>query len=342
MRRRGWNWLAANAMALVVMCLIGGTASAQAPAISSIVVARGVTAGRPVDPGTVFPPDAKIFVTFQTAGLASGTGVQSVWYLMSDAGPAAVGDASVTITAQKSAADVSLAPPGTGWREGDYRVVLLIDSEQAGVAKFTITRQSGATAPPATAPTTTAPTATAPTTTAAPATAAKPPATFVFTPAPPKPTPASAPAATAVAPPASASVVRTPSGFSATPPDGWSVSRDVAGIDVRMTPARGDGVIEVSAATGPGADPASIAATWETAMVGRGKLFNVRLRGDPMTVAGARAYVAVYAGATTYCKAVFIAAGDRGIIVTGVFAIANFTAGERLFDQMLRTAMLSR
>lgn len=110
-----------------------------------------------------------------------------------------------------------------------------------------------------------------------------------------------------------------------------------------MTPARGDGVIEVSSeGAAANGDPAAIAAAWESAHVGRGKTYSARLRSDPTTTVGRRSYTAVYAGAGVYCKIVFIAAPDRGVIVTGVFAIPNFIAGELAFDRMLRTATLGR
>jgi len=326
-QQRGVMLKVLSAVAIAAAGLIPIAAAGQTPALTAIVVARGVTDGRPVDPGSVFPADAKIFITFRHNGLAEGTEIQSVWYRTDDAGPLIVGEVSTTIRGQSGTADLSLAPRLASWKEGAYHVVLMIDAQEAGTAHFSIASRSGATAPAVSAP---APLASPPPV----AVAAKPSTGFVFTPAPSTASPAPT-----VAP--SAAGARARSGFSATPPDGWTIDASVAGVEMRMTPARGDGVIDVSSsALAPGADAMAMAAAWEAAAVGRGKTFTVRLRSDQLTIAGQRAYVAVYAGPASYCKVVFIPTNTGGVIVTGTFAIANFSAGEQQFDRMISSATL--
>ncbi|MEI6243915.1 MAG: hypothetical protein WCQ64_02620 [Acidobacteriota bacterium] len=297
---------------LIASLCVSIVLSAQEP-LTAIRTARGFSAGRLVDPIAVFPPTATVFVTFQHAGLVDGTEVQSAWYFMSKDGPVAVGDAAAVVQANGPIAALSVAPPPGGWREGQYRVVLLVDAQQAGVVKFTV---SAATAG---------------------ASVAKP------APAPPSPatTAASAPAS-APAPPAAAAATR--SGFSATPPPDWNVDRTRSDVELRMS-ARisGDGTIDVSS-TSPAVngDPQTLAAAWESANVGRGKTYTVRLRSDAATIAGQRAFIGVYAGAGVYAKVAFVAAPGRGVTIIGTFLISRFMTSEPLFDQMLRTATLTK
>ena len=282
----------------LIACLcVSIVLSAQEP-LTAIRTARSFSAGRPVDPIAVFQPTATVFVTFQHAGLADGTEVQSAWYFMSEDGPVAVGDAAAVVQANGPIAALSVAPPPGGWRVGQYRVVLLVDAQQAGVVKFTVS--------------------------AAPAPAGAPAAK-----------PAPAPTAAAAA---------TRNGFSATPPPDWNVDRTRSDVELRMS-ARisGDGTIDVSA-TSPAVngDPQTLAAAWESANVGRGKPYTVRLRSDVATIAGQRAFIGVYAGAGVYAKVAFIAAPGRGVTIIGTFLISRFMTSEPLFDQMLRTATLTK
>ena len=306
------------------VCLVHGMLGildAQEP-LTAIRTARGFSDGRLVDPVAVFPPTATVFVAFQHAGLSDGAEVQSAWYFMTPDGPTAAGEAAAVVHANSPIAALSVAPPSGGWREGEYRVVLLIDAQQVGVATFTVSP---------TAPTATA----APTAPAAPAAPAATPPTAPTSAVP-------VPALTLPSPTESAPA-RTRSGFSVTAPAGWTVDHSATDVELRMTPQNGGDVIDVASLPAAVDDePQTLGAAWESANVGRGKTFTVRLRSDLLTIAGQRAYVAVYAGAAHYSKVVFIAAPGRGVIVRGTFATTRFIDGEMVFDRMLRTATLAR
>ena len=296
-------------------------------ALSALVVARGVAGDAPVEPGETFPASpGNLVIWFRHQGLADGAEIRAVWYLMSAEGPVPAGEAATTIRQPGESGHIGLAPAsGARWAEGAYRVVLFAEATQLALVQFRIV--GAAEAPPQ-----------------APTPAAPPP-----TPAatrPPVPTPPSSPQPV-VPPPAPASPARggfvhPRSGFALTPPTGWTIDDTVSGIDLRMAPARGDGLIDVTSAAASGGGPAAAEAGWTAINVGARKRYRFRMREDAVTIDGTAGIAAVYSDGSTYCKAIFLTNGDRDVVVTAVFGGATFSAGERVFDEVMRTFVWSR
>ena len=176
---------------------------------------------------------------------------------------------------------------------------------------------------------------------------------------PPAPPPTPTPPPAVVTPPAvvapTAAAVRPPStpsprpiapyvhsrrGFGLTPPAGWTIDDAGGRVDLQMKSERGDEVFEVSMVASPPIAPAAFAAQWESANVGPGKTYKVRVRQDQLTVDGRPAHAAVYFGETTIGKAVFVSTDDGVFVVTAVFKSSTFTAGESEFDRMVRSIVL--
>lgn len=140
-----------------------------------------------------------------------------------------------------------------------------------------------------------------------------------------------------VSPRPSPMYVHPRAGFGMTPPAGWVIDDGVAGLEVRMTSARGPGTIEVASSAGARPDPARAAATWAAANVGIGKPYRVQTREDRLMIDGAPALAVIYSSGTAFRKTVYIADNDRLVTVTAVFPSEAFVAGEAAFDQLLRT-----
>lgn len=281
--------------ALILITLLGGGPMTIAPidqaALSALVVARGVAGGAPVEPGETFPAGpGNLVIWFRHQGLADGTEIRAVWYLMGAEGPAPAGEAATTIRQSADSAHITLSPaPGAPWAEGAYRAVLFAEATQLARVQFRIAGGAAAPAPRPTAP---------------------------------SPAPAAPVAARR---------------FTLTPPTGWTIDESVTGVDLRMTPSRGDGVIDVASVAASGGGPAAAEARWSAANVGAGKRYRFRMRDDAVTIDGTAGIAAVYSDGSTYCKAIFLTNGDRDVVVTAVFSGATFSAGEGVFDQVMRT-----
>lgn len=293
--------------ALILITLLGGGPMALAPidqaALSALVVARGVAGGAPVEPGETFPAGpGNLVIWFRHQGLADGTEIRAVWYVMRTEGPVPVGEAATTIRQPADSGHITLSPSsGAGWEEGAYRAVLFAEATQLARVQFRIAG-GAATAPPVASPRPTAPA--------------------------PVPAAAAAPAGVRL--------------FSLTPPAGWTIDESVTGVDLRMTPSRGDGVIEVTSAAASSGGPDGAEARWSAANVGTGKRYRFRMREDAVTIDGTAGIAAVYSDGSAYCKAIFLTNGDRDVVVTAVFSGATFGAAEGVFDQVMRTFAWAR
>jgi hypothetical protein len=127
-------------------------------------------------------------------------------------------------------------------------------------------------------------------------------------------------------------------GFELSAPGGWTLNDQVSTADLRMTPAQGAGLMEItSGPTSTRLDPVSYAAGWESASVGPDKLLRRKRAGRPITVDGEAAYEGVYEGEGVLAKVVFVGFSTRFFVLTGVFKSDDYAPGEATFDRMAQS-----
>lgn len=140
MIRRPWTLIG------IVVAVAGvQAASPQQIRLVEITVAHSVAWGSPVDPATLFRPDAgEIFVWAKLEDAAAGTVIRSEWFYLGGATPRSIGAGTSTTRADQSSIYFSYElPAGRPWPAGDYRVELSAGGRVLGEARFTIASPAG-------------------------------------------------------------------------------------------------------------------------------------------------------------------------------------------------------